>query len=551
MLTKILIFRFRWAVCQLDDLQKSVNLPMLRKSLRKLPKTLTETYARILAKIDEDYRDYAIRILQFLTYSDRPLTIEEAVDAMVVEPGSSPSFHPSFRIPRPQDIIKICSSLVAIVDMRHVISGTRVTMVQLAHHSVQQYLKSKEIGINFPRTLSEIGKLFQSELDELRARACMVKVFLAYFPAIEQLMCDSEASQEDDENFPFWSYGIGHWLKHARFSESEVEVQEMILDFFLAQGDTNRTWLSHLEGNFLTPGTLPHVEDKFQLVMRAMYYACYVGLHRTAILISERAAEINTESALYTIGLHTATVTGNLELVKVLLEKGANPRGLRCVLNSISDWGSFRDFALEWYNFWDRIGNRESGDWDTLMRDELANYSGGESRQESWRRPLEYGREKFDNWVTNSDLMKQQSELLTAFTEYSAAEDHTPLQIAVTLGHRETVKLLLGSRRNTDFGIQNHRSALVIAAFREHEAILQDILHDEGDSNMNLEDYIVAIRAAALHGHRDVMEVIIQHGSRKDGAGMTRILEENAESFQTEGGKRVTFETSFRSKDAW
>jgi hypothetical protein len=52
---------------------------MLRKALESLPKTLEETYARILANIDEKHRQYAIRILQFLTYSERLLTIHEVV----------------------------------------------------------------------------------------------------------------------------------------------------------------------------------------------------------------------------------------------------------------------------------------------------------------------------------------------------------------------------------------------------------------------------------------------------------------------------------------
>ncbi|OJJ81197.1 uncharacterized protein ASPGLDRAFT_87665, partial [Aspergillus glaucus CBS 516.65] len=56
----------------------------LQKSLKSLPKTLEETYARILASIDGNYRDYAIRLLQFITYSKRPLTIQEAVDVLVV-----------------------------------------------------------------------------------------------------------------------------------------------------------------------------------------------------------------------------------------------------------------------------------------------------------------------------------------------------------------------------------------------------------------------------------------------------------------------------------
>jgi hypothetical protein len=55
---------FRWAVCQLDTLGKCCNRAMLRKSLATLPRTLDQTYDRILTRIGEEYSKYAMRILQ-------------------------------------------------------------------------------------------------------------------------------------------------------------------------------------------------------------------------------------------------------------------------------------------------------------------------------------------------------------------------------------------------------------------------------------------------------------------------------------------------------
>lgn len=79
---------------------------MLQESLRSVPKTLEETYARILASIDER-RPYAIKILQFLTYSERPLKIEESVDVVVVDPSRHPPFDPTLRMPKPREITRV------------------------------------------------------------------------------------------------------------------------------------------------------------------------------------------------------------------------------------------------------------------------------------------------------------------------------------------------------------------------------------------------------------------------------------------------------------
>ena len=59
---------------------------MLRKSLATLPRTLDQTYDRILIAIGEEYSEYAMRILQWLTFSARPLSVEEVAERSAAEP---------------------------------------------------------------------------------------------------------------------------------------------------------------------------------------------------------------------------------------------------------------------------------------------------------------------------------------------------------------------------------------------------------------------------------------------------------------------------------
>ena len=84
------VIRFRWAACQLDALGKCRSPYELRKALQSLPKTLDDTYARILLNIDrEDYQN-ALRILQWLAYSARPLQIEEITEVITVDIEGNP-----------------------------------------------------------------------------------------------------------------------------------------------------------------------------------------------------------------------------------------------------------------------------------------------------------------------------------------------------------------------------------------------------------------------------------------------------------------------------
>jgi hypothetical protein len=96
----------------LDTLHKCLKLDKLRKALRSLPKTLDDTYAQILLKIDEDYSQDALKILQWLVHSARPLRIEEIAEVIAVDTDNKPGFDPERRLWNPEDVLRICSSLV-------------------------------------------------------------------------------------------------------------------------------------------------------------------------------------------------------------------------------------------------------------------------------------------------------------------------------------------------------------------------------------------------------------------------------------------------------
>ncbi|KAG4429187.1 hypothetical protein IFR05_015330 [Cadophora sp. M221] len=96
---------FRWVVCQLDALRKCLKVDALRKALKSLPKTLDDTYVRILLRIDEDYSQDAFRILQWLIYSARPLHIEEMVEVIAIDSEQS-QFDPENRLPDPRVLVR-------------------------------------------------------------------------------------------------------------------------------------------------------------------------------------------------------------------------------------------------------------------------------------------------------------------------------------------------------------------------------------------------------------------------------------------------------------
>lgn len=62
--TDKILRRFRWAACQIDTLSNCLNKAELRLALESLPRSLGETYERILLGINEMQVKYALRLLR-------------------------------------------------------------------------------------------------------------------------------------------------------------------------------------------------------------------------------------------------------------------------------------------------------------------------------------------------------------------------------------------------------------------------------------------------------------------------------------------------------
>jgi hypothetical protein len=79
--------------------------------LKSLPKDLDETYNRILQRIREEDHDYAVKALQCLAFSARPMTLEEVAEVIAFNVDTG-QFDETLDDPR--DILEICSCLITI-----------------------------------------------------------------------------------------------------------------------------------------------------------------------------------------------------------------------------------------------------------------------------------------------------------------------------------------------------------------------------------------------------------------------------------------------------
>ena len=288
---------------------------MLRKQLKTLPSTLPQTYERILLNIGEDYSQYALKMLQWLTYSKRPLSLLQLAEVVAVSKDEDPRFDPERRFPEPEDILLICSSLVTATeededawDSTYLLrKRVGVVKVKLAHFSVQEYLLSTQIMG---------GKAIKFSIRESDANIRIARGCLSYILYFTEDVLKSATRESND----FWSgfslarYAVERWVEHARAGGqiNEESMLKLIMELFTSDGNA---YSSSCLGQFC----------QCDEIEAPLYYASKNDLLRIVQRLIIMGVDVNASSGYYGNALCVASANGNTEIVKLLLEMGADP----------------------------------------------------------------------------------------------------------------------------------------------------------------------------------------------------------------------------------
>lgn len=188
--------------------------------------------------------------------------------------------------------------------------------LQLAHFSVQQYLQSKQIEATFRGITTEVGSVFQDGLNEIRERGSITRICLAYLSHL----AEQRPVRKIRIEFPLAQYSAQYWMDHSRPAETEKDVQERILNFFLQQRQTYAAW-----GELFDPD-LPLAEEppQWRAMATPLYYASLAGLHNTVEVLLEKGAIVNAQGGRYGNALQAASSQAHKEIVQLLIEKGAD-----------------------------------------------------------------------------------------------------------------------------------------------------------------------------------------------------------------------------------
>ena len=114
----VICSRFLLVSLQIKELRGCLSQGDLEDQLEDLPHDLDKVYDQIISGIDKKYREHALKIMQWLSFSVRPLKLTEVAQVVGVVPDTDEGlrFESSRILTNPRWVLIICSSLVTETD---------------------------------------------------------------------------------------------------------------------------------------------------------------------------------------------------------------------------------------------------------------------------------------------------------------------------------------------------------------------------------------------------------------------------------------------------
>ncbi|KAF6527446.1 hypothetical protein HZS61_010490 [Fusarium oxysporum f. sp. conglutinans] len=521
---------FRWAACQLETLARCLTLAAIEKALKSLPNNLNETYYRMLEDIPSEYRHDALRLLQFLVHTKRPLTLVEAVEVIATEINQEPrGFTVKRRLFQAVDILRYCPSLVIIAKVTKY-AGT-VEELHLAHFSVKEYL------------------LEQAQFNLENASIAISKTCLTYLTDIG----GSDSTIRRD--FPMARYAAESWMDYAVSAETSEDTIRITVGF-LRDKTTFQRWCRLYQADRWwadEPGP-PRAPT--------LYYACLSGLAGAARDLAIEGADVNAPGGEYGNALQAASFKGNLKVVQLLLDKGADvnaPGGAYGnALQAASHNGNLGIVQL----LLDKGADvkAQGGEYGNAL---YAALYGGNVKVVQLL--LDKGADMnaqggaFGNALqaaSHEDNLGIVQLLLDKGADVNAqgGEHGNALQAASYKGNREIVHLLLNKGANVNAQGGYHGNALYAASHEDNLGIVQLLLDKGADVNAQGGEYGNALQAASYKGNREIVQLLLNKGanvnaqggyhgnalyaaSHEDNLGIVQLLLDKGADVNAQGGK--------------
>ena len=319
--------RFRWAVCQIDAIQRlrGQQPEDIRKAIKSLPKTLDETYERIFISIREEDYPFVKSSLSFIcAFGDThamPLFPAEQLLKLVLHSLSSSNIDTGQQPNTLADLRDICGCLLTPS-----ING-QCNILELAHYTVKEYLYSGRIAT---------GQASHFALSDSIARRALATAALS-------VACQAEGwnrAYAADNLGNFGPYCMTLSVSLLRACETDALQDRQLRQLYHMLFNPSRpSWgILKFEDGQLNMIPFERFPDNLDVAIFANLVSA--GLHQLAKELLER---LDKEEILFRSPIHI--------------------RDYLCGTGKKFDCGvigrNLIDFFREWGNAYDRLDNRE------------------------------------------------------------------------------------------------------------------------------------------------------------------------------------------------
>ena len=473
----MILDRFRWIYCQLDTLRRCMP-PGLRKALNELPTTLDDTYERVLEGIPKEKRQYAHRLFQCLVAAIRPLHAEELAEIFAIDfdPKAEPNLFDGWRPDNPEEaILSTCSTLITIIED----FGSKI--VQFSHFSVKEFLTSNRLQA------SELGNICQYHIPlevahTVLARACLTVL----------LQLDGNVDKKCLATFPLVFYAAEHWVDHIKFEHVASWFDDIMERLFNPKMPYLAAWA--WVHNIDRPCSIhPLPEHPLPLKATALYYAALCGFSVLAnYLIVAHGEDVNANCGRHGTPLHAALFEGHLEVVRLLLNHGAD------VNQSVN-----LHHPLALVVAYDRENVR-------AMRLLLKHGATTEARYNMHM--LISHCASFRGHVAALELLLQYNANVNA----RSWNKWTPLFWASAGGHVNVVQLLLEHGADINAQSKNDGTSLSQASLYGHLDVVRVLLEHGADVHIRQDDNLTPVQVAASNGHTEIAKLLLEYGAEEN-----------------------------------
>ena len=507
----MLSLRFRWVFCQLEVLRHGFPTN-LRRILDELPKSLDETYERILKKINYANWEHAYRLLQCLAVAIRPLRVEELAEVLAVDfhAGGMPKLNAGWRWEDQEEaVLSACSSLVTLI----IDNGSRV--VQFSHFSVKEFLTSD-------RLVNSIEEMSRFHIPIEPSHVILSQACLGVLLRLDD--------HTDAEDIPLVRYAGDYWYQHAQIGNVELHIEDA-LDRFFDMDNPHFSAFIRIQGLY---SDLRDTLSEKTFPSAPLYLAAHYGLRGLVDrLITKHPHHVNNWGGRAGTPLHASALQGHLEVAQLLFAHGAdiNSRSEdhQTPLHIASQGGHFN--VAKWLlNCGADVNSREV-DGGTPLHHVAGNTSAHPevARILLLERNVEVNirdKDGFTPFLRASE--SGNANVLRLLLDHNADEHvhnnngNTALHCAARFGHLDLARILLDHGAEID--ARNHLEITIHCASTDRQAdpwsslLLDEHLRDRG---------MTPLHYAATNGPPEVVRLLLERNAEvnaQDNRGFTPFL---------------------------